>query len=254
MVYADQNQLFILAGSTGINRIDSSTLFDVTDHCSGTFLEYPMIADVDGDNKTEIVIASNHGNPDEIRCLTDYDENQDWQGIRVISSVKDDWVYSRTVWNQHAYSISNVNDDLSIPNTPAQNWLIWNNFRTADSSRLPTKFRPDLVAMEPDVCCEDDVALVVINFGNRSIKNVTEPFSIGVHDPSSGLVLHQERIQSLASGVTQQTNPFALTRNQWMNQLEVRIDNVPIANVTYGEIIECLEDSNIAILGEWPCE
>jgi FG-GAP-like repeat len=46
------------------------------------------------------------------------------QGIRVYADANDNWVRSRTVWNQHAYSVTNVNDDGTIPKTSAwqNNW------------------------------------------------------------------------------------------------------------------------------------
>jgi hypothetical protein len=51
----------------------------------------------------------------------------------VYSDANDNWVRSRTVWNQHAYSVTNVNDDGTIPKTSAwmNNWdvLGLNNFR-----------------------------------------------------------------------------------------------------------------------------
>jgi hypothetical protein len=55
------------------------------------------------------------------------------QGIRVYSDANDNWVRSRPIWNQHAYSVTNVNDDGTIPQTSAwlNNWdqLGLNNFR-----------------------------------------------------------------------------------------------------------------------------
>ncbi len=54
-------------------------------------------------------------------------------GIRVYSDANDNWVRSRTVWNQHAYAVTNVNDDGTIPKTSAwlDNWEnpMLNNFR-----------------------------------------------------------------------------------------------------------------------------
>jgi hypothetical protein len=46
------------------------------------------------------------------------------QGIRVYSDANDNWVRSRTIWNQHAYSVTNVNEDGTIPKTSAwkNNW------------------------------------------------------------------------------------------------------------------------------------
>jgi len=55
------------------------------------------------------------------------------QGIRVFKDAKDRWVRSREIWNQHAYAVTNVNDDGTIPKSSAwtANWTTpgLNNFR-----------------------------------------------------------------------------------------------------------------------------
>ncbi len=55
------------------------------------------------------------------------------QGIRVFKDVEDRWVRSRQIWNQHAYAVTNVDDDGTIPKTSAwaTNWTTTglNNFR-----------------------------------------------------------------------------------------------------------------------------
>jgi len=55
------------------------------------------------------------------------------QGIRVYGDAKDRWVQSRQIWNQHAYAVTHVNEDGTIPKTSAwgANWSTsgLNNFR-----------------------------------------------------------------------------------------------------------------------------
>ncbi|HRI70652.1 MAG TPA: VCBS repeat-containing protein [Polyangium sp.] len=54
-------------------------------------------------------------------------------GIRVYSDTNDKWVRSRTIWNQHPYAVTHVNEDGTIPKTSAwkNNWdePTLNNFR-----------------------------------------------------------------------------------------------------------------------------
>ncbi len=54
-------------------------------------------------------------------------------GIRVYSDANDKWVRSRTIWSQHAYAVTHINEDGTVPTTSAweKNWLQpeLNNFR-----------------------------------------------------------------------------------------------------------------------------
>jgi hypothetical protein len=54
-------------------------------------------------------------------------------GIRVYSDANDKWVRSRMIWNQHAYAVTHVNEDGTIPMTSdwKNNWDVpgLNNFR-----------------------------------------------------------------------------------------------------------------------------
>ncbi|MBQ9817609.1 MAG: VCBS repeat-containing protein, partial [Proteobacteria bacterium] len=174
---------------------------------SATVIEYPVIADVDEDGSTEIVIVSDHyacgKNVDNshrgVKCEDDSDcysrscvgglcrctdDTQcNWQtindevfkqyscleplagdagggnvcravqgkkmpGVTILRDRLDRWVSSRTVWNQHAYNITNVNDDGTIPKTSdwKQNFLIegLNNYRQQKQGATGTGVAPDI--------------------------------------------------------------------------------------------------------------
>lgn len=103
VVYADEVRLRIYDGATGAVR------FSVA-HASGTTYENPLIVDVDGDDNAEIVVASNnYGFPGAT-------------GIRVFRDRTDGWVNTRRIWNQHAYSVTHINDDGTVPAHPIDNW------------------------------------------------------------------------------------------------------------------------------------
>ncbi|WP_163867514.1 FG-GAP-like repeat-containing protein [Myxococcus eversor] len=103
VVYGDEVRLRIYDGATGAVR------FDVA-HASGTTYENPLIVDVDADDNAEIVVASNNYS------------RAGPTGIRVFRDRKDGWVNTRRIWNQHAYSVTNVNDNGTIPAHPVENW------------------------------------------------------------------------------------------------------------------------------------
>jgi hypothetical protein len=138
VVYADEHVLYIFDGATGTVEMAYE------DHESGTLLEYPIIVDIDGDGSAEIVLASN--NMWEPSGIT---------GITVIGDVDSSWAAARQVWNQHAYHITNVEDDGSIPTTPVQSWTANNSFRAGNSETAVGLDRADLHPGEPDWCVDD---------------------------------------------------------------------------------------------------
>jgi hypothetical protein len=54
-----------------------------------------------------------------------------FKGVRVFGDARDNWVNTRRIWNQHAYHVTNVNEDGTIPREQARNWQAagLNNFR-----------------------------------------------------------------------------------------------------------------------------
>ena len=111
VVYRDELKLRIYRGSDGY------ILFE-TPMSSCTWHEYVLVADVDNDGNAELVAVANNN------C--GYGPQR---GVYVFGDANDSWINTRKIWNQHAYSITNVNDDGTIPQYQANNWDIFNNFR-----------------------------------------------------------------------------------------------------------------------------
>ncbi|KAB7540469.1 hypothetical protein ET532_026200, partial [Verminephrobacter sp. Larva24] len=61
------------------------------------------MADVDGDGHADLVVPGDAGAQG---------------GIVVYRDVDNAWVATRSVWNQYDYSITNINDDLSVARQP----------------------------------------------------------------------------------------------------------------------------------------
>ncbi len=105
VVYRDELNLRVYRGS------DGAVLFQVP-MSSCTWFEYVLVADVDADGNAEMVAVANDS------CW--YGQQQ---GVFVLGDANDLWVATRRIWNQHAYHITNVNDDGTIPAIEADNWL-----------------------------------------------------------------------------------------------------------------------------------
>ena len=127
---------------------------------SRTLHEYPVIADVDLDGQAEIVVPQGGGH---------YSVSN--TGLYVLGSASRSWLADRPIWNQHAYSITNINDDLTVPAPARPNWPQYNTFRSSDLSPLSGGATPDALVWG-DVCtngCEAGRIQVAVRVGNGGL-------------------------------------------------------------------------------------
>ena len=108
LVYRDNRDLRILNGSgkSHITGNDTIRPYDLYHRgmSAGTGVEYPIVADVNGDGVAEIVATGLLGSTEEVG----------YGGIFVFGN-PDNWSPARPVWNQYMYHVTNVNEDLTIP-------------------------------------------------------------------------------------------------------------------------------------------
>ncbi|MEM1033877.1 MAG: VCBS repeat-containing protein [Myxococcota bacterium] len=146
VVYMDECFLWVYDGTTG------DVIYSANSQ-SFTATEASIVADVDGDGNAEIVVVHNGANPNSWTCAehtTGTDGYPVWslpaegayRGITVLGGAANSWVGTRTLWNQHAYNVTNVCDPRDgactpgsyygqIPTQQQKNWTLpWlNNFR-----------------------------------------------------------------------------------------------------------------------------
>ncbi|HJL18092.1 MAG TPA: hypothetical protein RMH99_20685 [Sandaracinaceae bacterium LLY-WYZ-13_1] len=165
VIYNDECFLWVYDGATGAVRFATPTT-------SFTATEASLVADVDADGSAEIVMVANRANPEVggspswncngVHNGTDWtmpaapgapDEGRPgwvgsdgadapYSGVTVFRATDNSWVGTRTLWNQHAYSVSNVCGDRGdactppstygdIPLEQVDNWTVGflNNFR-----------------------------------------------------------------------------------------------------------------------------
>jgi FG-GAP-like repeat len=169
VVYADEYTLWVFDGATG------AVVFQDEYHSSGTLHEYPVIADVDGDGKAEIVVAND----------SNYTASY---GIQVLGDANDEWVSARSVWNQAAYTITNVNDDLSIPTNAAPNWPTYNNFRQGAPGSFDPLGAPNLTPVVHGPCQANagDPGDVLVQVANDGVVTAPANLELAVYGEDSG--------------------------------------------------------------------
>jgi hypothetical protein len=145
VVYIDEVQMIAVDGRSGQIKFYSD------EHASATMMDYPIVADVDGDDHAEIVVCHQGFG----RALSVYgDEDNSWRP-------------ARPVWNQHAYSITNIADDFSIPPTVPPPFTVHNTWHAALSEPVtpsgslfdgPVDVRSEILGF-CDVSCAADVPI-----------------------------------------------------------------------------------------------
>ncbi len=129
---------------------------------SRTWIEYPIIADVDGDFKAELVIG--------LGADTSYGQDA---GVEVWGDVLDNWVGTRPIWNQHTYHITNVEIDGTIPLVENDSWAFppqqpFNSYRR-NAQGVSSFCAPDLqlfnLQAEVTSCPTLELSVEVANLG-----------------------------------------------------------------------------------------
>lgn len=111
------------------------------------------------------------------------------QGIRVYQDATDRWVRSRTIWNQHAYAVTHINEDGTVPKTSAwkKNWLdpTLNNFRQNVPGDASGQDIPDMTTGIAGFSCGSGGALLSAPVCNRGTAPIGLGVKVGFYDGST---------------------------------------------------------------------
>ncbi|MEE2751167.1 MAG: VCBS repeat-containing protein [Myxococcota bacterium] len=234
VLVAEETGFWVLDGATG------QPLYTYADHTSRTLHEYPVIADVDGDGAAEIVLPNGgtHGGPGNT-------------GLVVFGGTN--WRSARPVWNQHAYSITNIGDDLTIPSPASPNWPTYNSFRSGSLVEANSAGAPDAVALIDGVClerCDQGVVLVGVRLGNSGAGAVDDTVSMALYaqqaDNSLVLLDSLTNPESLRTGEAGAVTVLEVQASALVNAtLVLSADDDGAGN---GTLSECNEQNNQAEL------
>ncbi len=191
-VYSDECYVRVYHGATG------QVVFSAPAG-NGTGMEFPVIVDVDGDFATEIVVPradNTSGCPSPDPLFSASGSFSTSSGFVVYRDPQDRWANSRPVWNQHAYSITHVNDDAVVPNSSSvqANWQVpgYNNFRQNAQGDIGVLELADLtVEIEGvDICMSVGNVMLEARVCNRGTAPVRDGIDVEFRQtipPDTGL-------------------------------------------------------------------
>ncbi len=254
VVYGDECAMRVYRGSDGMVLLE-------IDSTSATIHEYPLVADVDADGNSEIVIVANDRSPALVTQCRGVDPT--WSGARrgvfVYGDTRDQWVGTRRIWNQHAYHVTNVAADGTVPTTEADNWSTpgLNNYRQ-NAQGEGVYNAPDLVVLALEVLldgCPDSATLRarIGNEGNLGVPaGVPVSFYAGTPAMRGALLGTVSTTVPLLPGATTVVElpgaplsgaaPYAF--------VAVVDDDGPGAGI----VVECDEDDNAGAIGDLDCD
>ena len=120
-------------------------------------------------------------------------------GFRILRDRLDRWASSRNIWNQHAYSVTNVNENGTVPRTSEwkQNFLdpTLNNYRQNAQGKIAAGYAPDITGRldQANACVlsADNRIKIGGTLCNRGIKDVGSklPATFYLGDPADNNIL-----------------------------------------------------------------
>jgi len=244
LIYADEVALWILDGPTG------DILLQDDRHTSRSLHEYPVVGDVDGDGEAEILVPNGGGH-----------YGVEFTGLYLLESASVDWQAGRTVWNQHAYSITNINDDLSVPRNPETNWPAHNNFRSGDPATPADKRAPDIWPALGDLCidCEEESFELSYRLYNTGALPLQADVPVSVYwvdrfDESWNLIETFELGEVLEPGRSTASRTLALALDEVPDgELVIVADDSGSVDGP-GTVQECSETNNILMVTDLECD
>ncbi|MBL4685640.1 MAG: hypothetical protein JKY37_13680 [Nannocystaceae bacterium] len=112
VVYGDECYLRVYSGD------DGDVILEVP-NSSATIHEYPVIADIDDDGHTELLVTSNGTTADDVCTDPGYVPRH---GLFVYGDPSDRWLRTRQVWNSHTYHVTNSDSTGLYPADEEDNW------------------------------------------------------------------------------------------------------------------------------------
>ncbi|MGE0785892.1 MAG: hypothetical protein AB7S26_09410 [Sandaracinaceae bacterium] len=244
VVYNDQYFFRVYDGNTG------RPLFEQR-NSSRTRTENPVIADVDDDGDAEIVFSANA----EAFFIRDF-----WTdpGVEIWGDAHGRWVGARRIWNQHAYHITNINEDGSIASPESPSWLTLNAYRQnlREGNDLDVLVVPDLWGGHGSYECLGEGRIrITVTVANYGLERAGAGIVVGLY---RGSVSEENRVDQTTTTRTLEPNgdsvevTFDVTLEGDVVSYYAVLDD-PAITGTGGAVNECREGNNEVLIWRPQC-
>lgn len=166
VVYADQFNLKVYDSAS------AKELFSIP-NTSDTSFEMAVVADVDNDGHADLIVPQSSGSS---------------VGLRIYQDVNNAWVGVRSIWNQHSYHITNINDDGTVPRVEKNSWEVNNNYRLNARVDISATAAPDVTASFIRINDQGGVkpSGLTVRIGNASLLPIASGTPIAFYSGQAG--------------------------------------------------------------------
>ncbi len=242
IVYRDETALRIINASgkshlTGNDTLPFYNLYSLN-MAAGTWMENPVVAEVNNDGAAEIVVCGMLGTGPG-----GAGSNYQYQGHLVILGGIHPWAPTRKVWNQYMYNVTNINEDLTTPRYIFDNATFFTDFDGAQyqpynnflqqATTLTDRGRPytaasDVFSTQASIQSSNDVFTITLDLSNQGDNALTAPYQITVYKNTyRGQVLYTQTISQSLPQSGSQTVTITLPHNTICSLVDV--DSLVIA-------------------------
>lgn len=247
VVYGDECYLRIYSGD------DGAVILEIP-NSNATVHEYPVIADIDGDGNSEMLVTANDYSAANCTDPGYTPRN----GLFAYGDPNDQWLRTRQVWNSHTYHVTNSNSTGGYPQVELDNWTQdgLNNYRQ-NVQGVGVFNAPDLtvqLSIGTGNCLDDafEVIAVVRNEGSIGIPaGIPVTLYEGV-DTSGILVSEQLTANPLLPGAEESLSWLVAAPMGAPKDFFVTVDNdngLPEG----GTLLECNEDNQTSTATSVSC-
>lgn len=170
VIYLDEHDFYLVDGRSG-------AVLQQLPNTSKTGTEYPVVADVDGDGRAEILLPAN----------TSFDGDASKRGLHVLGNPG--WRGARTIWNQYSCQPEAILADGTVPRPKTPPTRAENSFRVQLDAEPPAAFLPNPTLSLPWVGAPSTAGVpITLRLGNGGRGFLSPGLSLRIYagDPAAG--------------------------------------------------------------------